>query len=215
LETLLNGGTPLVYSLKASSAEQEENPVPNRILAPKSIKKIVPRKQPGLYMIRCVANDYRYYGESGNVSARLSSHRSLLNNKIHPNKCLQHDWNLFGQENFEFQVLFMSPEWDLKTERCRKEIELCVLDTKICYNILKGHSNPQEKNPFWGRVHTPEAKAKIGAAMRGRPNDLLGKTVSIKGTCYPSIAEASRQTGEARKTIRKKLNDPDISNFFF
>ena len=30
----------------------------------------------------------------------------------------------------------------------------------------------------------------------------------------PSIAEASRQTNIARKTIRQKVNDPKITDFF-
>jgi hypothetical protein len=56
----------------------KDNSVPNQIQ---------PRKQPGLYMIRCTQNDWRYYGESQNVSGRLASHRSLLNRKFIPIIC--------------------------------------------------------------------------------------------------------------------------------
>ena len=70
------GATTAGSSHTASQKVKEnkkDNPVPNRIQ---------PRKQPGLYMIRCIINDFRYYGESNNVSGRLASHRSLLIRKM-------------------------------------------------------------------------------------------------------------------------------------
>jgi hypothetical protein len=183
----------------------EENSVPNRIQ---------PRKQPGIYMVRCIQNDWRYYGESKNVSGRLSSHRSLLNRKIHPNVALQVDWNTYGSENFDFIVLFMGENWNELTERRGKELELIILDRALSYNILEGISKPGEKNPFWGKLQTPETKKKISEALKGKPNDKLGRKISILGIIYPSLAEASRQTGIARKTIRKKLDDIRDTNFF-
>nr|AWX53466.1 hypothetical protein [Scotinosphaera sp. NIES-154] len=183
----------------------EENSVPNRIQ---------PRKQPGIYMVRCIQNDWRYYGESNNVSGRLASHRSLLNRQIHPNIALQVDWNTYGSQNFDFIVLFMGESWDQPAVRRGKELELIILDRVICYNILEGVSRPGEKNPFWGKVQTPEAKKKISEALKGKPNDKLGRKISVRGIIYPSLAEASRQTGIARKTIRKKLDDLKNTDFF-
>jgi hypothetical protein len=131
---------------------KEENSVPNRIQ---------PRKQSGIYMIRCIQNDWRYYGESQNVSGRLASHRSLLNRKIHPNRGLQFDWTHFGSESFEFTVLFMGKKWNQSFIRRGKELELIVLDRGLCYNILNSaDSKSGENNPFWGRIHTPEVKKK-------------------------------------------------------
>lgn len=183
----------------------EENSVPNRI---------EPRKQSGIYMIRCLQNDWRYYGESQNVSGRLASHRSLLNRKIHPNIALQVEWNTYGSENFHFTVLFMGESWNQLAVRRGKELELIVLDRAFCYNILEGVSKPGEKNPFWGKIQTPEAKKKISEALKGRSNEKLGRKIFIQGTFYPSLAEASRQTGIARKTIRKKLDDFKNTDFF-
>jgi hypothetical protein len=181
------------------SAQQEDNSVPNRIQA---------RKQPGLYMIHCLKNDWRYYGESSNVSGRLASHKSMLNRQIHPNKLLQADWDLLGSDHFQFVVLFIGQEWSDPVVRRAKELELIILNINISYNILEGIQRPGDKNPFWGRIHTVETKKRIGDAMRGVPNNLLGKQISIDNIFYPSLAEASRQTGHSRKLIRTRLNDP-------
>ncbi len=47
--------------------QRQDNPVPIRM---------APRQLPGVYMILCLVNNKRYYGESKNVSARLSQHKS-------------------------------------------------------------------------------------------------------------------------------------------
>ncbi len=207
VETCLNGKYPyklMLYKKKINALVNEDNSVLNRIL---------PRKQPGLYMIRCIENDWRYYGESKNISGRLASHKSLLNRKIHPNQLLQNDWNKYGMKNFDFIILFMGSKWELQHVRRKKELELILFDSDIVYNIYEGVSNPKEKNPFWKRIHTPETKQKISEALKDRPNHLLGKKISIHNIEYPSIAEASRQTGEARKTIRRKIEDSNNLNY--
>lgn len=222
LETCLNGKNPNFHNnclinkypldlrsrylkLNCLKKENEENSVLNRIL---------PRKQPGLYMVHCIKNDWRYYGESINVSGRLASHKSLLNRKIHPNKNLQKDWDLYGSDFFEFIVLYIGQEWAESYIRRGKETELIVLDRTKCYNILEDISRPGKLNPFWKKLHTPETKEKISQALKNRPSDLLGRKVSIRGVEYPSIAEASRQTNIARKTIRKKIEDKNENLFF-
>jgi hypothetical protein len=220
LETCLNGKNPNLHNnflvnkyllqsrcltLNCLKKKNEDNSVLNRIL---------PRKQPGIYMVHCIKNDWRYYGESSNVSGRLASHKSLLNRKIHPNKNLQKDWDSYGSDFFEFTILYMGQKWAESYIRRGKETELIILDRTQCYNILEDSSRPGELNPFWKKLHTPETKEKISQALKNRPNDLLGRKVSIRGIEYPSIAEASRQTNIARKTIRKKIEDK-TENFFF
>jgi hypothetical protein len=220
LETCLNGKTLNLYNyflvtksllqprflkLKCFKIKNEDNSVPNRIL---------PRKQPGIYMIYCIKNDWRYYGESSNVSSRLASHKSLLNRQIHPNKNLQKDWNFYGFQYFDFIVLYMGEKWTESYIRRGKETKLIILDRNQCYNILENASRPGELNPFWKKHHSPETKKKISIALKNRPNDLLGRKVSIQGIEYPSIAEASRQTNIARKTIKKKIEDKNETSFF-
>ena len=202
----LNGETP--HDL-TTCGDIADNPVPNRN------RPVAPGRQPGLYMIRCTRNDWRYYGESSNLGGRLASHRSLLNRTIHWNVGLQVDWSTYGPEAFEFTVLYSEPDWSKVYDRRGREIELIVADRHRAYNVIEGlHDRHGKKNGFWGRLHTPETKRKISLAMKGVTNDKLGRAISIDGTVYPSLAEASRRTSLARKTIRKRVNNPAEKAYF-
>jgi hypothetical protein len=88
---------------------------------------------PGIYMILCKPNDWRYYGETTNLQARRSSHKSLLKRNIHPNRNLQNDLNHFGLEAFEFSVLYSGKSWEEKSTRCRKEESLILSDLSLIH----------------------------------------------------------------------------------
>lgn len=221
LETRLNGEHPFFYSYNSKDPtlqdsiniddedeiielENKDYPVSNRIQ---------PRKQPGLYMVRCLINDMRYYGESKNVNGRLASHRSYLRRGIHPCVQLQHDWKTYSEENFDFVVLFMGSEWVNLNDRRAKETLLIVQDRNLSYNYLEDITKkPKELNPFWGRKHSEKNKKLIGDSMRHIRKNALGKAIKLDGVIYPSLAQASRDTGHARKTIRKRINDPNDPN---
>jgi len=188
----------------------KDNSVPNRLQ---------PRLQPGIYMVHCLTNDWRYYGQTSSISARLSSHNSMLNRNIHPNQLLQADWNKYGSFNFQFVPLFQGEAWADIEKRREKETDLISLDRKLAYNILEGSSNPGKLNPFFERLHTEATKQRIVAkgeeAMIGVPKDALGKKIEIDHVKYPSIAEASRQTSHSRKLIRDRLNSPSWPDWKF
>jgi hypothetical protein len=183
-----------------ATIDQQDNSLSNQIL--------LPRKKPGVYMIHCLNNDRRYYGETKNISARLASHRSLLRKNIHINRELQHDWNVYSEVNFQFIPLFLGDQWLDKKIRLQKELFLVVQNPDLCYNHIEWHDRSGDKNPFYNQRHTEESRRRISIA-NSRPNDRLGKGICLNGVNYPSIAEASRQTSMARKTIRKRLEDPN------
>ena len=198
------------------SLEDQDNPVLNRT------SEIFPAL-PGLYMIYCLKNDWRYYGETSNLQARKSSHRSLLKRKIHPNKKLQEDYNSFGSDNFHYSILHMGEKWQFVEIRRKKELEYLCFNNEFSYNIY-ADSLQGEMNPFWGRLHTEEAKKSMLESRRGKPNALLGKKIfippiqkknglSVQGGEFPSIAEASKQTGFSRRLIRERLVSADFPDW--
>ena len=84
----------------------------------------------------------------------------------------------------------------------------------ITYNITTDESKSGESNPFYGKSHTPETKKRIGDANRGKRNTLQGKTISINGTTYQSISQASRSTGYSLKLIKTRRADPSWPDWF-
>ena len=198
-----------VFFCENSSSQvgnQEVNFLSNQILRP--------TKKPGVYMIHCLENDKRYYGETSNISQRLASHKSCLRRNIHTNLKLQHDWNVYGENQFHFVPLFVGPQWTNRPLRLQKELFLILQNPELCYNHIDWYDRSGDKNPFSNRNHSEETKKLISEANK-KPNDALGKGIRLNNIPYPSLAEASRQTGMARKIIRKRLNDEnDLSCVF-
>jgi response regulator of citrate/malate metabolism len=182
-----------------SNAIIQNNPVPNRI---------APRQLPGVYIVLCLINNKRYYGMSSNVSARLSQHKSRLRRNIHEVPDLQCDFNNYGEENFLFSAV--SQNINLSFDEC-KEIETKLIQDffEFCYNKHSKISHKKENNPFWGRQHTNQTIQQISQSLReNHQNSIVeGFAIILKGKTYPSISEASRQTGHSRDTIRRWLTD--------
>lgn len=202
------------------SLENQDNPVLNRMF------EVFPAL-PGLYMIHCLKNDWRYYGETSNLQARKSSHKSKLHRRIHENFDLQKDYNSFGSNVFQYTILHIGTEWQNAALRKKKELDYIVLNQTLAYNIYFDNREGQ-MNPFWGRMHSEEAKQAMSDSRKGTPNDQLGRTIFIpsnqsnrrgdngrfvQGGKFPSIAEASRQTGFSRKLIRERLLSSDFPDW--
>lgn len=165
------------------------------------------RKAPGLYMVLCLANDYRYIGETSNISGKLASHKSTLRRKIHPNKKLQDDWNLFGENYFDFVILYIGEEWILREKRLQTEALLISQNSEKCYNFFESYDKRiGPLNPFFQKRHSEITKKRMSLAKKDIPNDKLGRKISICGQIFPSIAEASRVLGHSRKLIRTRIN---------
>jgi group I intron endonuclease len=190
--------------LSKNLGSNTNNPVP---------KRMAPRQLPGVYIILCIENNKRYYGESTNVSARLSQHKSKLRKNIHEIIELQRDWNLYGEEFFNFSPLFISRDCD-KTKREALESEYIARHFDICYNKFYKSSRKKENNPFWGHRHSEATRKQISKSLieNNKISMPEGLPILLKGEIYPSISEASRQTNHSRDTIRRWLNDPNNKN---
>jgi hypothetical protein len=187
-----------------SEPEAQDNPVPNRMAA---------RQLPGVYMILCLVNNKRYYGESKNVSARLSQHKSRLRRNLHESPELQRDFNLYGEENFEFSPLWMN-KTSSKDERVALELEFITRFYTLCYNKFAKPDRKGPNNPFWGKKHSPETIGQISRSQSERKKTEVpdGFAINLDGIIYASISEASRQTNHSRDTLRRWLEDPTKVN---
>jgi len=200
----------LSFSHSEINDSNMNNPVPNHM---------APRQLPGVYMILCLENNKRYYGESGNVSSRLSNHRSRLRRNIHEVAEMQRDFNLYGADCFQFSAIFLSTDCT-KEKRKALEIEYIARHYDICYNKFEKSSRKKQNNPFFFfskakkiHKHSDETKKQISRSLaeNRKLNDYTseGLAIMLKGQKFPSISEASRQTNHSRDTIRRWLNDPN------
>lgn len=66
----------------------------------------------GIYCIKNEVNERVYVGRAVNFSDRWKQHIKALEENKHSCKPLQHDFNLYGFENFTFKVLEVIKEED-------------------------------------------------------------------------------------------------------
>jgi len=59
----------------------------------------------GVYWVRNTVSGKALVGVSANLPAMLNRHRAQLRLGMHSNRALQKDWNEFGPEAFEFDIL--------------------------------------------------------------------------------------------------------------
>jgi hypothetical protein len=141
---------------------------------------------PGLYAIFCTKKNKIYFGESSNVTSRLGRHWYALINKTHDCKVLQNDFDLYGSNFFEFYILSIGSNWISKFKRKKKEEELIKANKRKVYNM---------------EIYDPKS------AYR--------KIVKYKNQSFPTIAEASRQTGVAKTTIRRNCLNKENQDWSF
>lgn len=70
----------------------------------------------GIYRIYNKTNGKMLIGQSMNLTGILNRHRFLLRMGVHSNKPLQQDWQTYGEENFEFEVLDPLDAAELSTQ---------------------------------------------------------------------------------------------------
>lgn len=123
----------------------------------------------GIYGIYNTENNKIYIGKTGmNFGDRWDSHRSLLRNNKHDNPYLQHAWNKYGEESFEFIIVeeCTVDELDDKEKYWIKYYK----EQGLSYNILDGGDGFNNL----GTHLSEETKRKIGE--KNRINNLGKKT---------------------------------------
>lgn len=157
----------------------------------------------GIYEIKNTINHKVYIGLSSNIRNRFNYHRYALRNNIHTNRFLQDDWNIYGEDNFVFNIIEECPE-DLLSE---KEIELIseynATNRKYGYNILQGGGFPDM---------TEEIKQRISKSHKGKTvppqtvqkfaNAQIGKVMT---------EESRKKMSESKKKIQKPILQFDVS----
>lgn len=128
----------------------------------------------GVYEIVNTSNGDRYIGSAVNLRKRWHVHRYKLKNDIHHSRHLQHAFDKYGAEVFQFKPLLICDKAQLVLY---EQLVLNAFSPK--YNILptagssigwKPTVETREKirAKAIGRKWTDEAKAKLSATTKGR-----------------------------------------------
>lgn len=115
----------------------------------------------GIYCIKNKVDNKVYIGQSININNRLANHKSDLKHNRHHNTYLQHAYNKYGVENFEFSIIC---ECDMKE-----------LDKLEKYYILEVYNSVDRNNGYnresggnLRKIVSQETREKISKAGKER-----------------------------------------------
>lgn len=108
-----------------------------------------------IYEIRCLANDAVYIGKTKDYKRRIREHEYSLRKGKNRNKQMQKDYDRFGAENFESNILSYDKD---NLDRLEAEYIQEARDTGVCYNVFSGGSIGYKANQAFrdriSEVHT-------------------------------------------------------------
>lgn len=144
----------------------------------------------GIYTITCKINNKIYVGSTiTSFKKRWYRHLMDLRSDKHRNLHLQNSFNLYGEENFIFEIL---EQCDKSLCRDVERYWITMLNTKnkkIGYNIhdpiRSGINEPRSKetkqkisNTLKGRIFPEEVRRKIGNANKGKDTWTKGRKLT-------------------------------------
>ena len=141
--------------------------------------------QNGIYIIKCLVDEKVYVGQSVQVNIRVKKHEYELRRNNHRNWHMQSAWNLYGEENFTFNVVLI----------CEKS-ELDYYEKMLIYKLKStcpeyGYNHESGGNKF--KTVSDISKQKMSVAHMGQTSGRLGKKAT------PEQLERNRQAQLGKK----------------
>lgn len=171
-------------------------------------------KSSGIYLIKNAITGSLYVGSSKNIRTRVDVHKFNLRRGTHHSPYLQRSWDKYGEDAFLFSVVELC---DLTLLIEREQFYFGVM--KPDYNVLKTAGSRL------GSKQSPETRAKISAANKGKPKPprtaehqakITEATQNRSEKTREKMAAAKRGTKASDETrikmseaARGKAKDPD------
>lgn len=179
-------------------------------------------KKCGIYSITCQANGKIYIGSSAYIQKRWSYHRCQLRLNSHANPHLQSAWNLYGEAQFQFQVLELCDVSVLQTKEEYYIKQYNSIDPSAGFNltlvgerlVFSDESRKRMSDSQRGKRLSEETKIKIGKAGIGRkPTDETRRKISVAKQNVSQetrdklrIANSGKKHSEATKEKLRTFN---------
>lgn len=148
-----------------------------------------------IYKIVNALNGRMYIGQSVNPAYRAKQHFWKNSGCVK----LRHAIEKYGRDSFSFSVLCWCAD---KADANEVEELLIVLgDTRVSgYNITPGGfgTGAGENNPFFGKSHTAEFKAKLAAKRLGKPMAATTREKIANANRGRTMSEATKDKLRAR-----------------
>jgi group I intron endonuclease len=129
-------------------------------------------KMQGIYKIECKAENKVYIGSSTNINRRWREHKAELNNERHRNWQLQLDWDCYGDEVFNFEMLE-------ETDKLYEREHYWITQYPNNYNIAKHTWNPMRQQELVDKMMQTKwdkniaGKTKLTFAQKLTQTDVL------------------------------------------
>lgn len=161
------------------------------------------RRDIGVYILRCIPLNRIYIGSTNqSFRARFNNHCKFLKRGTLGNKTLQQDYNLYGPENFEFEILGIYPE------HLTVKYETYFKDTLHPYYNIRKPCNNSKTNQ--GRKFTEEHKEKIREKSKLFKHSDIERISEQNKNGATKFVLINQTTGE-EKFIQSRL---DLEKFF-
>jgi len=176
-----------------------------------------------------LTSDY-YIGSAESFERRKWQHTYDLKRGAHKNPRMQTAWNKYGAEAFVFEVIETVPEgreafdventylmkcvgqpdcYNVNTDAYTPRLGV-VLTQEAKDNISRGRKGKHagENHYRYGKEVSPEVRAKISAAQKGRPNKRKGLPMSEQGRA--NVAAAVKRGEESHFFGKRPANADDL-----
>jgi len=153
------------------------------------------KKESGIYMITCLANNKIYIGQSKGLRERLYQHKYYLKNNTSHHPLLQEDWNKYNENDFKFEVLEITDNLDE-----REQFYISKYDSfNNGYNTTTG-------GIFNNRQDIRQRVIRSGK-LKGKNNPMYG---IAKGEGNPNAKLKEQQVIDIKTMIKNGYSDKEI-----
>jgi group I intron endonuclease len=127
------------------------------------IKQAKIYRTPGIYKIQNVITKDFYIGSSMNVYKRMYQHQTLLRNNKHHSPHLQHAWNKYGIDNFEYIVL--------EYVNVNNQEDLFEIEQRYLNELCPKYNASKDARSSLSTKYTTRSKSHINKVIpQNRPN---------------------------------------------